>query len=216
MNNTKILCDMVNDLLPLYVDGVLSDASKDAVVAHLSKCKKCQQAVDDMTQDIDGLKTNMDQDIHLFKQVQKKFRKKYFLRIALILLVVFIVWVIANIHMMVYYAQVNPKAQAEYIDECLDVVKIGDAYFLHQTDFFAQGEIVVINSENGVWNFYLGENGIHNLGLGRSWVTSPRYQQLFNQNMMDELTIINYCKPDGTVIVTLWKEGEEIPELVVQ
>ena len=36
-------CDVVQDLLPLYHDGVLSDASRCLVAAHLEECPQCRQ-----------------------------------------------------------------------------------------------------------------------------------------------------------------------------
>lgn len=39
----KISCAMTEDLLPLYVDGVCSEESKNAVTAHLQQCPKCRR-----------------------------------------------------------------------------------------------------------------------------------------------------------------------------
>ena len=38
MNNT---CDIVQDLLPLYIDGICSDASRQMIEAHLKSCPAC-------------------------------------------------------------------------------------------------------------------------------------------------------------------------------
>ena len=38
----KINCEMAQDLLPLYEDGVCSETSKAAVVEHLSECESCR------------------------------------------------------------------------------------------------------------------------------------------------------------------------------
>lgn len=124
--------------------------------------------------------------------------------IILILLVVFTLWIVANTYLAIHYSPINPKALPEYIDECLNVVLIDDEYYLHQTDFFAQGEIVLLICENGEINFYVGENGIRSLGLVRSWVITPKYQRLIDPEIMQDVKTINYCKPNGTVIVTLW------------
>lgn len=115
--------------------------------------------------------------------------------------------------MSTHFRPINPKALPEYIDECLDVVLIDDEYYLHQKDFFAQGEIVLLNCENGEINFYLGEQGIRSLGLSRSWSITPKYQRLIDPSVMLEVKTVNYCKPDGTVIVTLWKAGDDIVQL---
>lgn len=41
MNDNNLRCEIVNDLLPLYVDGVVNSVTQDAVVAHLETCESC-------------------------------------------------------------------------------------------------------------------------------------------------------------------------------
>lgn len=45
MNNN---CEMIRDLLPLYLDGVCSDASRGAVEAHLEECEDCSALLERM------------------------------------------------------------------------------------------------------------------------------------------------------------------------
>lgn len=42
----KLTCEIVEDLLPLYEDGVCSRQSKDAVEAHLRKCERCRKLLE--------------------------------------------------------------------------------------------------------------------------------------------------------------------------
>lgn len=44
-------CELIQDLLPLYVDDTLSDYSRAVVEAHLTSCKDCQADLDDIRQD---------------------------------------------------------------------------------------------------------------------------------------------------------------------
>ena len=39
---SKISCNAVRDLLPLYIDGVVSEETKSEVEKHLSECSECQ------------------------------------------------------------------------------------------------------------------------------------------------------------------------------
>lgn len=41
-------CGIIDDLLPLYVDGACSDESKDAIEAHLASCKACREKLERM------------------------------------------------------------------------------------------------------------------------------------------------------------------------
>ena len=38
----KITCDIVRDLMPLYVDDVCSDDSRKLIEDHINHCSKCQ------------------------------------------------------------------------------------------------------------------------------------------------------------------------------
>lgn len=42
INRNKLECDIVCDLLPLYHDGVVSEATKIAIEQHISECDKCR------------------------------------------------------------------------------------------------------------------------------------------------------------------------------
>ena len=35
-------CEVIRDLLPLYIDGVCSDESKELIEEHIKECEKCQ------------------------------------------------------------------------------------------------------------------------------------------------------------------------------
>lgn len=45
MENNKNTCEIVQDLLPLYVDGICSEASKELVKRHLAECSRCKDEV---------------------------------------------------------------------------------------------------------------------------------------------------------------------------
>ena len=44
----KYDCDMISDLLPLYKDGICSDASKKIIEEHLAECPSCGKMLNDM------------------------------------------------------------------------------------------------------------------------------------------------------------------------
>lgn len=49
----KMDCDIVKDLLPLYIDEVCSEKSKDIVEEHISVCDSCSDELKIMKEDID-------------------------------------------------------------------------------------------------------------------------------------------------------------------
>ena len=48
----KNMCDIVQDLLPLYVDGCCTQGSRELVEEHLKECATCKQVFGEMTGDI--------------------------------------------------------------------------------------------------------------------------------------------------------------------
>ena len=48
---TKMECDIIKDLIPLYIDGCCSEKSASAVEEHLSKCEECRHIYENMKDD---------------------------------------------------------------------------------------------------------------------------------------------------------------------
>ena len=44
----KCKCGIIKDLLPLYVDQVCSDESKELINEHLPECKECKSYMDSL------------------------------------------------------------------------------------------------------------------------------------------------------------------------
>lgn len=212
MSKQKITCEIIKDLVPSYVDDILSKESKELVKDHVENCKECQKMLESMEVD---LAAGEDEDVTLFKKVSKGFRKMYFLKAFLAVLIFLIVWLVASFYVIETYHPIWPKSSVEGLQTYLKVVEINGEYYVHQTDMYAMGDVCVLDydfSETGIYNFYLGEQGIHTIMPGvRSYYTSEKYQHLCQ---VDGVKKINYCKPDGTVIVTLWEEGDEIQSFV--
>lgn len=91
----KISCDVIKDVLPLYVDGVVSDATKEMVEEHLSSCDSCREEAKILQQDIvlPSTKNIQLSEAMAFKKMKSYLRKKNVIifvstMIAAILLVV--------------------------------------------------------------------------------------------------------------------------------
>lgn len=48
----KLNCDIIKDLLPLYVDGVVSESSEAEIRRHLEQCASCRKEYQDMTAEL--------------------------------------------------------------------------------------------------------------------------------------------------------------------
>jgi hypothetical protein len=73
----KITCNVVRDLLPLYVDDVLSDDSRKLVEEHMRTCNKCRSYYDEMTDDSVPVAAKMAKDDKAaLKDIKKKLVSK--------------------------------------------------------------------------------------------------------------------------------------------
>lgn len=48
----KINCNIIGDLLPLYVDGAVSEDTKKLVEKHLAECEACKKAAEEMGKEL--------------------------------------------------------------------------------------------------------------------------------------------------------------------
>lgn len=75
--NKELDCEIVKDLLPLYVDGMVSDVSKKSIEAHLEHCKDCAEIYQNM--DFGLEEENQSSEVEDVKRFLKKTKQMYFL-----------------------------------------------------------------------------------------------------------------------------------------
>ena len=125
----KISCNIIEDLLPLYVDDIVSEDSRQLVEEHLKACPTCRRMQEEIMREnhltdakkgSDSVQTNK-MEAELLKKIRCKIRKK---RIASVLLAVAIVLAAGGIGHYWYYDKEN------YIswDEANISVKDGKVY----------------------------------------------------------------------------------------
>lgn len=75
-------CDIVKDLLPLYMEDICSSSSKDLIEDHLTKCNACNQIYQHMKQEISLPDEEIKLDQLTVKKPFKKIKKYFLLSIA--------------------------------------------------------------------------------------------------------------------------------------
>ena len=48
MKNKKNECNIIQDIIPLYIDGIASEDSAAYIEEHVKSCEKCKQMLDGM------------------------------------------------------------------------------------------------------------------------------------------------------------------------
>ncbi len=78
-------CNIVIDLLPLYVDGLCSEETAKEIKSHLESCESCRATVEKMQKktDFPPIKDGKSEEVKPFKKLNRKLRKSKAFVIAL-------------------------------------------------------------------------------------------------------------------------------------
>ena len=70
----KLSCKVIEDILPMYYDGVCSEESAALVEEHLKECPHCNQILAELRSDITIPERNVD-DLKPLKKIRKSYQK---------------------------------------------------------------------------------------------------------------------------------------------
>lgn len=97
----SINCDVIQDLLPSYVDKISSESTNKFVEEHLQSCKKCQDVLQSMGKEIDNkIIDNQDKQIDFLKGYRKDKKRS---NIKAILIVVIVMILIFEISLQIFW-----------------------------------------------------------------------------------------------------------------
>lgn len=223
-------CELVKDLMPLYVDEVCSEDSKNIVKEHLAECEACRHLYEKMQSKI-SIPVEGKAEVQGFK----KWINKMVLIRTLILVVAFIVvWTIGNWVVTLHWSEVYPNIDAEGLESMVEVVEIDGNLYLYQDPILGSGQIVPVSTPEeeaaGIVKFYLGEQGLNSLdplGRSRMWSGAKQYialgghreaAEIYEQEEPAALVIkqVIYVHKNGTQVATLWEEGQDVKEFTVK
>ncbi len=116
-------CDIIKDLLPLYCDGVCSDASKNAVEEHIEECGGCTEVFKNLTANSLCPVINTDDEenkVRFMKDIKNK------LLIKKIIIAVVSVAVSVGIVFGIYTLCVVPEWGIKYSEDDFTLADYGD------------------------------------------------------------------------------------------
>ena len=112
----KISCSVVKDLLPLYVDGVLTEDSSKLVKNHLDSCPACKEQYEKMKDTSNPVKAKtVDKEKAVIKRIRNKINLKRWLGICVTALLVI------AIALGAFYGIVHKQSYLAYADTGLYV-----------------------------------------------------------------------------------------------
>lgn len=85
----KKMCEIVGDLMPLYVDDVCSEKSKQLIERHLEECETCKQLLETMKLEV-NIPTNKEQSLEDVKIIKKVKKRIWIERIVIAVLVLIV------------------------------------------------------------------------------------------------------------------------------
>lgn len=122
----KIQCNIIRDLLPSYVDGILSPESIEAVESHLADCEECRKLYKDMAGE-----TAMDDENNILNRLDeaksiKAIRKKLLIRRIITIIVT--AAVVTGIVLSINYLFFNKESYIPYEQTGINVTDEGTLY----------------------------------------------------------------------------------------
>ena len=107
----KYPCEIINDLLPLYIDDLCNEKSKEVIKEHLSSCESCKRNYEKMKGVDDIMKNNNSEDFKVadsLKNIRRKiFRNKIVVSILTIVVITFVAFgvgiIMENIEKVIKY-----------------------------------------------------------------------------------------------------------------
>ena len=104
----EINCNIIKDILPLYVDGVVSDDTKEMVEEHLEHCDECKKEVKLMKQEIF---IPAEKEAHLIKGFKKRLRNKKIIISGLSIILTCLI-LLGTFSFIFHYDRVVPYAES--------------------------------------------------------------------------------------------------------
>ena len=95
----KITCNVIKDLLPMYVENLTSKASDDCIKTHLESCLECQKEYNRM---IDNNFKTAQTDISLFEDANKALKKQNKKTIIVSVILVFLALFLIDLRPYMY------------------------------------------------------------------------------------------------------------------
>lgn len=103
----EIKCTIIQDILPLYIDEVVSQDTKEMVTEHLQNCEKCQKEYEVMKHD---LYIPTENKTSIFKKINKKWRQKKVI-ISIVSVLVTAIILLGVFSSIFYYEKVIPYSE---------------------------------------------------------------------------------------------------------
>lgn len=223
-------CKIVQDLLPAYIDNVLSEETKLYVEEHLKSCDECKKLYDEMNFD---LQKEDVKNTEIVKKIKKYKRKIVTLKVFVIIVILAIIITITSIIAFRFYVvknalikninyNVSGNFRIEEYDESIE------RYDIHTTTYYGEGKMKKVRGDEvleyweGVEHYYIdnenktyyivNENICENDDIYIPILVVDGMEKLIKDNKISNIEILKFILNKD---VTIQKEGFRAKEYYV-
>ncbi|MCJ8012989.1 zf-HC2 domain-containing protein [Paenibacillus sp. KQZ6P-2] len=218
----KIKCEIINDLLPLYIDNVCSEESRRLVEEHLASCSSCTYEAQKFQSEIALSRVNFVNNQSEVKVLQSisnfwnKTRTKAFMKGLLVASLLFVIFILGYIGLFRWNIIPVPMN----VVEIKDVSQLADgriAYHVQLTDGYDLNVIKHKLDEDG--NMYImpyrtiikkkpiTDVGLHNMYYLSDPAENNAWQAKWGDNI--EMRALYFGTKDDNILI--WKKGMNLP-----
>ena len=198
-------CNLIKDILPLYMEDMVSTDTKEFVNAHLEHCAECRAELERMR---GPAKFVPDIDIDTDIVPLKRIKKDLFIRR---LQTIFFTAIIACAVVMIVFGVLTSPKFFPYSDDLLNVVDNHSGEIIVTFDdrvtgytctkeFYEETEIYRINAWTTTWDIYFSNRGNQNVVI--PFNDDSNIQIFFTQN-------------NGSEDVLIYGERDNLPQAVI-
>lgn len=198
----KISCNMIRDILPLYVEDMASQDTRDLVEEHIASCENCKKRLEEMRT---FEEPPVDTDIAPLRNIQNTLRKK---KLQTIILSVMVTLVFA----VVTIAYLTTPAYISYNENAVSIIEKDDGTVLlnfseevsgyNVNQYPAadnSGYVYDITTWETIWQQKINKNNLENTVLNPNGETVASIYY-YNTDGMENTLIYGDPITDGSVM----------------
>lgn len=210
--NNKEKCEIIKDLLPNYVDNLISEETKKFIESHLKECKECNKTYENMKKHIEKENQNLKKEV--------KYAKKYNRKIKILLFIIF--FILLTIFSLTFVRNAiiinSLSKKAKQYENCDNYHMTWSTYSKDETTIF---EVFYKNGKylEKIYNFNYEENSLYNYDLSNKvmfYYGGDNKLVTYNENqkiiIYDEIDEDNFQKnsplpPASMTHITMYTEN---------